>query len=80
WVRRRLRMCLWRQWPRARTRYRELRGLGVPTRDARQIASTELGPWRIAGKALGRWLGTAFWTQQGLESVTETYNRLRLAW
>ncbi len=80
WVHRRLRMCLWRQWPRARTRYRHLRELGVPKRDARQIASTERGPWRIAGKALGRWLGTAFWAQQGLESVTETYDRLRLAW
>ena len=30
WIRRRLRMCLWKQWKRVRTRYRELRALGVP--------------------------------------------------
>ncbi|MGM1022942.1 MAG: group II intron reverse transcriptase/maturase [Bacillota bacterium] len=30
WIRRRLRMCLWKQWKRVRTRIRELRALGVP--------------------------------------------------
>ena len=30
WIRRRLRMCLWKQWKRVRTRLRELRALGVP--------------------------------------------------
>jgi group II intron reverse transcriptase/maturase len=80
WGRRRMRLCLWRQWRRPRTRYRELRSRGVPDRDARQLANTRRGPWCIAGKALGRWLGIAFWTAQGLESVTETYHRLRVAW
>lgn len=80
WLRRRLRLCLWRQWRRARTRYRELRSLGASVRDARQLASTYHGPWRIAGKGLGRVLGTAFWTAQGLESVTQQYVRLRVAW
>jgi len=80
WVRRRLRMVLWRQWNRVRTRYRRLYALKVPTRDIHQIANARWGPWRMAGKALGRHLGTAFWTQQGLESVTESYYRLRAAW
>ena len=30
WIRRWLRMCLWKQWKRVRTRIRELRALGVP--------------------------------------------------
>jgi group II intron reverse transcriptase/maturase len=80
WVRRRLRACLWRQWRTVRTRYRHLRKLGVPRRDTALIARVSWGPWRMAGKALGRWLGTVFWTQGGLESVTEQYHRLRLAW
>jgi group II intron reverse transcriptase/maturase len=80
WLRRRLRLCLWRQWRRARTRYRELRRSGASPRDARQLAGTGHGPWRIAGKGLGRVLGTAFWTAQGLESVTQQYARLRAAW
>jgi hypothetical protein len=80
WVRRRLRLCLWRQWRRPRTRYRELRRRGVSRRDARMLASTRQAPWRIAGKALGRVLDTAFWTAQGLESVTAQYTKLRAAW
>lgn len=80
WMRRRLRLCLWQQWRRARTRYRELRSLGASVRDARQLASTRYGPWRIASKALSRVFGTAFWTAQGLESVTRLYARLRAAW
>jgi hypothetical protein len=79
WVRRRLRMCLWRQWHRARTRYRRLYALKVPRRDSYRIANARWGPWRMAGNALGRHLGTAFW-KQGLESVTERYYRLRAAW
>lgn len=80
WVRRRLRLCLWRQWRRVRTRYRQLRGLGVPERDVHRIANSRLGPWRIAGKALGRFLGTAYWTNAGLESVSLRYCQLREAW
>lgn len=80
WLRRRLRLCLWRQWRRIRTRYRELRRLGVPERDMHQLANTRRGPWCIAGRALSRFLGTAFWTAQGLESVTARYHQLRIAW
>jgi group II intron reverse transcriptase/maturase len=79
WMRRRLRACLWRQWRTVRTRYRHLRMLGVPPRDTALIARVSWGPWRMAGKPLGRWLGTAFWTGQGLESVTARYHRLRMA-
>ena len=80
WVRRRLRLCLWRQWRRVRTRYRELRRLGVPERNVHILANTRCGPWRIAGGALNRFLNAAFWRQQGLEGVTERYHRLRRAW
>ena len=80
WVRRRLRLCLWRQWRRVRTRYRHLRGLGVPERDVHRMANSRLGPWRITGKALGRFLGIAYWTKAGLESVSLRYYQLREAW
>jgi group II intron reverse transcriptase/maturase len=61
WTRRRLRLCLWRHWRRVRTRYRQLRGLGIPERDVHQIANARWGPWRMTAKALSRYLGTAFW-------------------
>ncbi len=31
WIRRRLRMCLWKEWKTPKTRIRKLRGLGVPS-------------------------------------------------
>jgi RNA-directed DNA polymerase len=80
WIRRRLRLCVWRQWRRVRTRYRELRRLGVPERHVHVLANTRSGPWRIAGGALNRFFNAAFWQQHGLESVKERYHQLRTAW
>ncbi|MEG6574772.1 group II intron reverse transcriptase/maturase [Caldibacillus debilis] len=46
WVRRRLRLCLWLQWKRVRTRMRELRALGLNERTVMEIANTRKGAWR----------------------------------
>jgi len=48
WIRSRLRMCLWKQWKRGRTRYRELRRLGLKPGLARKAAWMQAGPWRAA--------------------------------
>jgi hypothetical protein len=36
WMRRRLRMCLWKQWKQGKTKHRKLRGLGIPENEARK--------------------------------------------
>src|SRR5690606_14561797 len=43
WIRRRLRMCLWKQWKRVRTRLRELRALGVPEWACFMMANSRMG-------------------------------------
>jgi len=48
WIRRRLRMCLWKQWKRIRTRYRELRALGVPEHFVHMMANSRRGPWEMS--------------------------------
>ncbi|MCY9517849.1 hypothetical protein M5W87_28160 [Paenibacillus apiarius] len=48
WIRRRLRMCLWKQWKRIRTRIRELRSLGVPDWAALMMASSRRGAWEMS--------------------------------
>ncbi|MEW6725281.1 MAG: group II intron maturase-specific domain-containing protein [Bacillota bacterium] len=48
WIRRRLRMCLWKQWKRMRTRLRELRALGLAERDCWQMAMSSRGYWHMA--------------------------------
>ncbi|MGB9848890.1 MAG: group II intron reverse transcriptase/maturase [Moorellaceae bacterium] len=80
WMRRRLRMCLWKQWKRVRTRYRELRALGLPEWVVHQFANARKGPWRMAHGPMNRALGNAYWQSRGLTSLTERYTCLRQAW
>jgi RNA-directed DNA polymerase len=49
WMRRRLRMCLWKQWKKIRTRYRHLIQLGLPDWKALILANTRKAYWHIAG-------------------------------
>ncbi|KXG74075.1 Group II intron-encoded protein LtrA [Fervidicola ferrireducens] len=80
WIRRRLRLCLWKQWKRIRTRYRELRALGLPEQVVHEFANARKGPWRMAHGPMNRALGNAYWQSQGLTSLIERYQRLRKAW
>jgi group II intron reverse transcriptase/maturase len=80
WMRRRLRMCLWKQWKRVRTRYRELRALGLPEWVVHHFANARKGPWRMAHGPMNRALGNSYWQSQGLMSLTERYSYLRQAW
>ncbi|HHY65993.1 MAG TPA: hypothetical protein GX517_02115 [Alicyclobacillus sp.] len=77
WIRRRLQMWLWKQWKRVRTRYRELRVLGLSEWVVHQFANARKGLWRMAHGPMNRALGNAYWQAQGLMSLTERYRRLR---
>ncbi len=78
WVRRRLRMCLWKQWKRPNTRFRELRKLGLKEEAAREIAATRKGYWRAAcTPQVHQALSKAYWAAQGLLSVAERYQERR---
>lgn len=48
WVRRRLRMCHWKQWRFTRTKIRHLIALGTSKRDAIMTASSRKGYWRLS--------------------------------
>jgi RNA-directed DNA polymerase len=48
WIRRRLRMYIWRQWKNGRARYAQLRRLGVSHFHAAVAAGSESGYWRMA--------------------------------
>ena len=47
WLRRRLRMCYFKQWRKARTKVRELRKLGTSLHAAISVAISRKGPWRL---------------------------------
>lgn len=46
WIRRRVRMCYWRQWRKPRTKVRNLIKRGVAIRSAVACGLTSKGPWR----------------------------------
>lgn len=78
WMRRRLRMCLWKQWKRVKTRFRELQALGRKRKAAWMIANTRKGHWCIAETPqLHQALGNAYWRTQGLISLKESYDSAR---
>lgn len=49
WIRRRLRLYLWRQWGNGHNRYKELRRRGVPKLRAAVAAGSPTGFWRMSG-------------------------------
>ena len=49
WIRRRLRMYLWRQWQNGHNRFKELRRRGVPKVLAAVAAGSPTGFWRMSG-------------------------------
>lgn len=52
WVRRRLRACIWKTWKRIRTRYVNLKKLGIPENKAWEFANTRKGYWRISNSPI----------------------------
>ena len=49
WLRRRLRMCIWKSWKKPRTRVKNLIRCGIDRWRAYQWGNTSKGYWRIAG-------------------------------
>ena len=49
WLRRRLRMYIWKQWKKIKTKIQNLCKLGIALSQAVQWGNTRLGYWRIAG-------------------------------
>lgn len=74
WLRRRLRMCYWKQWRYARTKVRNLLKLGTAKKTAILSAISRKGPWRLS-RTLATHTGmTNQWLKdQGLLSVKELW-------
>lgn len=49
WLRRRIRMYIWKQWKRPKTKVANLRKLGIPPERAYQWGNSRRGYWRMAG-------------------------------
>lgn len=78
WLRRRIRMCYWKQWRRPRTRIRHLLALGTSKRQAILTGISRKGYWRLS-KTLATHTGmTNQWLQlQGWLSVRELWMKVQ---
>jgi len=78
WIRRKLRVILWRQWKHWKTRIKELRRRGLAPQRAVYAATTGRGPWWSAGTShMNRAVPTAELRQHGLLSLLQEHQRLQ---
>ena len=77
WIRRRLRLLLWRQWKRPRTRFKALRKRGLDRERAKRSAYNGFGPWWNAGAShMNQAVPTKTFDQMGLVSLVDQHRRL----
>jgi len=74
WLRRRIRMCYWKQWKRIKTKHDNLKRLGIYDSKAWEYANTRKGYWRISNSPiLARTLSNKYLKEQGFITLTERY-------
>ena len=72
WIRRRVRMCYWRQWVKPRTKVRNLLKQGVAIQAAVACGLTSKGPWRSSKTpGIQQALGNEFLKAEGLFSLRD---------
>ena len=77
WLRRRIRMCHWKQWRYVRTKVRNLLKLGTYKRQAILTALSRKGPWHSARTLAAQTGMTNKWlAEQGLISVKEQWSKI----
>lgn len=77
WLRRRIRMCYWKQWRYVRTKVRNLLKLGTFKRQAILTALSRKGPWHLARTLAAQTGMTNKWLyEKGLISVKEQWVRI----
>jgi group II intron reverse transcriptase/maturase len=81
WIRRRLRMYIWKQWKKTSAKFRNLQKLGVSKQKAWEWANTRKGYWHTAGS----WILATTITNERLElrghvNVSKKYEAVHLSY
>ena len=78
WLRRRIRMYIWKQWKKARTRVKNLRKLGISQDQAYQWGNIRLGYWRVAGSPVLKCsITNEKLAQAGYMNILQMYEQIR---
>jgi RNA-directed DNA polymerase len=74
WIRRRLRMCYWKQWKKVKTKFDKLVKLGTDVHKAWEFANTRKGYWRISNSPiLNRTITNELFEKLGYQSILKRY-------
>ena len=77
WVRRRLRMCHWKDWKKIGTKFTNLIKLGMERGKAWEFANTRKGYWQISkSPVLHRTLTNSYFKKMKLVTFSQTYSKL----
>ena len=75
WLRRRIRMCYWKQWKKIKTKHDNLVKLGTENSQAWQFANTRKSYWHTANSPiLSKTLNNGYLKKIGFVSVSERYS------
>ena len=81
WLKRRIRMYIWKQWKKPKTRIRNLIALGMPNYWARKNGYTGKGYWRVAGSGiLQHTLTDKYLDSLGYVDIAKKYEVLHLSY
>jgi group II intron reverse transcriptase/maturase len=79
WIRRRLRMYIWKQWKKISARVKNLMKLGIPEWQAWQWANTRKSYWRTAGSFIvTRTITNDRLARRGYSDISEKYEAVHL--
>ncbi len=79
WIRRRIRMYIWKQWKKVSARFANLKRLKIPKGKAWEWANTRKGYWRIAHSwILTRSLTNEYLASIGYDDISKRYEVLHL--
>ncbi len=74
WLRRRVRLCYWKQWKRPRPRRRHLLALGIPRDEVKLATRSRKGYWRMAGNSIVQRALTKQWLwDQGVPNMRKQW-------
>ena len=80
WIRRKLRVILWKSWKKQRTRFKKLRGLGLSLEQTKMIVSSRKSYWRLSNTPqLNKAMGVAFFNDLGLINLVDRYISVSLS-
>jgi RNA-directed DNA polymerase len=77
----RLRQIIWKRWKKSKTRYLQLRRLGIKHEEAWKVANTRKGYWRISAcETLQNAIKIKTLIKWGLKDLNQLYERRYLSY